>query len=58
MHGPIDWDHFWDVVKGNGPCNRERLGTRVDAHENGTWVRAAATAYAEKQAQRANEAAA
>ena len=58
VHGPIDWGHFWDVVKGDGPCNRERLGTRVDAHENGAWVREAATAYAEKQAARAAEVAA
>jgi ring-1,2-phenylacetyl-CoA epoxidase subunit PaaA len=53
VHGPIDWDHFWDVVKGNGPCNRSRTETRVGAHERGTWVRAAATAYADKQAARA-----
>jgi len=47
--GPIDWDEFWRVVKGDGPCNRERLTARRDAHEAGAWVRAAATAYAEKQ---------
>ena len=47
--GPIDWDEFWNVVKGNGPCNRERLEARKSAHENGTWVREAAAAYAEKQ---------
>ena len=50
VHGPIDWDHFKQVVSGDGPCNRERLATRVGAHEAGTWVREAATAYAEKQA--------
>jgi ring-1,2-phenylacetyl-CoA epoxidase subunit PaaA len=53
VHGPIDWDHFWAVVKGDGPCNRERMATRVGAHDGGAWVRAAATAYAEKQAARA-----
>ena len=47
--GPIDWNEFWNVVKGNGPCNKERLKARVDAHENGTWVRDAAVAYAEKR---------
>jgi len=47
--GPIDWDEFWTVVKGNGPCNRERLQARRDAHENGAWVREAADAYAAKR---------
>ena len=47
--GPIDWDEFWYVVNGNGPCNKERLAARVKAHEEGAWVRDAATAYAEKQ---------
>ena len=46
--GEIDWDEFWSVVKGNGPCNRERLQARRDAHENGAWVREAAEAYAAK----------
>jgi ring-1,2-phenylacetyl-CoA epoxidase subunit PaaA len=50
VHGEIDWSHFWDVVKGNGPCNRERMATRVGADANGAWVRAAATAYADKHA--------
>jgi ring-1,2-phenylacetyl-CoA epoxidase subunit PaaA len=47
--GPIDWDEFWRVVKGNGPCNRERLAARRDAHAEGEWVRVAAAAYAAKQ---------
>ncbi len=47
--GPIDWDEFWNVVNGNGPCNRERLAARVLAHEEGAWVREAALAYAEKR---------
>lgn len=50
--GDIDWDEFWNVVKGNGPCNKDRLKTRVTAYENGAWVREAATAYAEKKAKR------
>ncbi len=51
MHdfGEIDWDEFWAVVKGDGPCNKERLAARVKAHEDGQWVRDAAVAYAEKQ---------
>ncbi len=49
-YGPIDWDEFWNVVKGNGPCNRDRIETRVNAYEKGAWVREAASAYAEKQA--------
>ena len=48
--GPIDWDEFWNVVNGYGPCNKERLDARRIAHDNGAWVREAATAYAEKQA--------
>lgn len=47
--GEIDWEEFWQVVKGNGPCNKERMQARVAAHENGAWVREAAMAYANKQ---------
>ena len=50
--GPIDWDEFWRVVRGNGPCNRERLAARRKAHDDGEWVRVAAAAYAAKKAQR------
>jgi ring-1,2-phenylacetyl-CoA epoxidase subunit PaaA len=46
--GAIDWDEFWNVIKGNGPCNKERLEARVKAHEEGAWVREAALAYADK----------
>ena len=46
----IDWEHFWQVVKGDGPCNRERLATRVAAHTDGAWVREAAAAHAAKHA--------
>ena len=48
-HGEIDWAEFWNVVNGNGPCNRERLAARVRAWEDGAWVRAAALAYTRKQ---------
>lgn len=50
--GQINWDEFWEVVKGNGPCNKERLDTRKAAWDEGAWVREAATAYAEKQAKK------
>ncbi len=56
--GEIDWDEFYQVIKGNGPCNRERLAARRAAHEEGGWVREAATAYAEKHAARSATAAA
>ncbi len=52
-HGPIDWDEFNRVLAGNGPCNRERLAARRQAHEQGAWVREAAAAYAAKRQQRA-----
>lgn len=52
-HGPINWEEFWNVVNGNGPCNRERLHARREAWEKGAWVREAALAYAEKKARRA-----
>ncbi len=50
IHGPIDWDEFWRVIKGQGPCNKERMEARQQAHENGRWVREALAAYAQKQA--------
>jgi ring-1,2-phenylacetyl-CoA epoxidase subunit PaaA len=48
--GEINWDEFWQVVAGNGPCNKDRIDTRRKAKENGAWVREAAAAYAAKQA--------
>ncbi len=50
--GAINWDEFWQVVSGDGPCNRQRLKARRKAHEEGAWVRDAAVAYAEKRRQR------
>ena len=47
--GAINWEEFWNVVAGNGPCNKERLAARKAAHDNGAWVREAAMAYAEKK---------
>jgi ring-1,2-phenylacetyl-CoA epoxidase subunit PaaA len=50
--GAINWDEFWQVVKGHGPCNKERLDARRKAWEDGEWVREAADVYAEKRAAR------
>lgn len=50
--GQIHWDEFYNVIQGNGPCNRDRLQTRIEAHEKGVWVREAAAAHAEKRAKR------
>ena len=47
--GELDWNHFWEVVKGNGPCNKQRLAARNKAHADGAWVREAALAYSEKR---------
>ncbi len=49
----IDWQEFFDVIGGNGPCNRQRMQKRRKAHDDGAWVREAARAYAEKQAAKA-----
>ncbi|MGF1504610.1 MAG: 1,2-phenylacetyl-CoA epoxidase subunit PaaA [Anaerolineae bacterium] len=49
IHGEIDWDEFWNVIKGNGPCNAERMAARRKAHEDGQWVREALEAYAARQ---------
>ncbi|MBX6752458.1 MAG: 1,2-phenylacetyl-CoA epoxidase subunit A, partial [Micromonosporaceae bacterium] len=46
--GPIDWDEFARVLRGQGPCNAQRLARRRAAHEEGAWVREAAAAYAAK----------
>ncbi|MEY3085342.1 MAG: hypothetical protein RL037_1522 [Bacteroidota bacterium] len=47
--GEINWDEFWQVLEGNGPCNKERINARKAAKENGEWVRNAALAFAEKR---------
>ncbi len=46
--GAIDWEEFHRVLRGNGPCNRQRMEHRVRAHEEGAWVREAAAAYVAK----------
>jgi len=48
-HTDIDWDEFWNVIKGYGPCNKKRLDHHKKAHAEGQWVREAAIAYAKKQ---------
>ncbi|MDB5230395.1 MAG: phenylacetate-CoA oxygenase, PaaG subunit [Chitinophagaceae bacterium] len=52
--GKINWEEFWNVVSGNGPCNKQRLDARKKAWEEGAWVREAAAAYAEKRKSRQN----
>lgn len=52
--GKIDWAEFYSVIKGNGPCNVQRLRTRRQAHADGAWVREAANAYARKRSAIAN----
>lgn len=49
QHGPIDWDEFWQVVRGNGPRNAERISARRKAHDDGAWVREAMEVYAERE---------
>ncbi|MEQ9424530.1 MAG: 1,2-phenylacetyl-CoA epoxidase subunit PaaA [Cyclobacteriaceae bacterium] len=48
--GEPNWEEFYNVIKGNGPCNKERIEARKKAYENGQWVRDAATAHAKKRA--------
>ncbi|WP_153397723.1 1,2-phenylacetyl-CoA epoxidase subunit PaaA [Ornithinicoccus halotolerans] len=55
--GEIDWEEFWRVLGGDGPCNAQRLAHRRQAHEEGAWVREAAAAYAAKHAARGQGAA-
>lgn len=49
--GEVNWDEFTNVIKGNGKCNKERLNTRVEAYEDGAWVREAANEWAKKQSE-------
>ena len=56
-HGEIDWDEFYRVISGNGPCNRQRIRHHIRVHEEGAWVRDAMNAYQQKKRQRASQAA-
>ena len=56
--GKINWEEFWNVVNGNGPCNKQRLDARKKAWEEGAWVREAAKAHAEKRSSRNQQVAA
>jgi ring-1,2-phenylacetyl-CoA epoxidase subunit PaaA len=49
-HSEIDWREFYEVLAGNGPCNRERMAKRRKAQDDGEWVREAARAHADKKA--------
>jgi len=55
--GEIDWTEFNEVIRGNGPCNKQRLETRKKAWEDGQWVRDAASAYAKKRSEKTAKAA-
>jgi ring-1,2-phenylacetyl-CoA epoxidase subunit PaaA len=57
-YGEPNWAEFYEVIKGNGPCNKDRMAKRVKAHEDGAWVREAAIAYAQKQQMKAQQEAA
>ena len=52
-HSDIDWEEFFAVIAGQGPCNKQRMAKRRKAHDDGAWVREAAQAYAAKHAARA-----
>ena len=52
--GEMDWEEFWNVVNGNGPCNKQRLAHHKNAHDEGEWVRNAAKEYAKKQEEALN----
>ncbi|WP_446666792.1 1,2-phenylacetyl-CoA epoxidase subunit PaaA [Flexivirga sp. B27] len=55
-YGEPDWDEFWAVVKGNGPCNAQRLAHRKAAYDDGAWVRDAASAAAARNEAEASQA--
>lgn len=48
-HGDIDWNEFWEVIRGNGPCNQQRLDHHINAHKEGAWVRACAANFQNKR---------
>lgn len=52
-HGDIDWSEFWQVVNGNGHCNRQRVQHHIKVHEEGAWVRDALVSYQQKKKARA-----
>jgi ring-1,2-phenylacetyl-CoA epoxidase subunit PaaA len=54
--GAIDWDEFYAVVRGEGPVAKERMEARINAWEEGAWVREAASAHAAKRARKAEAA--
>ena len=52
VYGKINWDEFYNVISGNGPCNKQRLNHHIKTHMNGGWVREAAQAYQQKKTKR------
>jgi ring-1,2-phenylacetyl-CoA epoxidase subunit PaaA len=55
---PPDWEEFYQVIAGNGPCNRDRMAARRKAWEEGAWFREALAKHAEKESRRGTRAAA
>lgn len=51
-YGKINWDEFFSVISGNGPCNEQRLSHHINVHNKGRWVRDAAEAYRLKKEKR------
>ena len=49
VHSDINWNEFWNVINGNGPCNQQRLTHHIKAHEDGAWVRDCATVFNQQQ---------
>ena len=47
-----DWSEFFNVIKGNGPCNVDRLAARNKAWDDGAWVRDGLLEHARKKAAR------
>ena len=55
-NGDIDWEEFYNVINGNGHCNRQRIQHHIKAHEDGSWVRDAQNAYNDKRKTSSNKA--
>jgi len=47
--GEINWEEFYQVINGSGPCNYQRIKHHKKAHKEGEWVREAVRSYQEKQ---------
>jgi len=52
-HGKINWEEFYQVIRGNGPCNNQRMEHHLKYHEENSWVREAAEAHKKKKENKA-----